>query len=370
MIKNNFDIIIIGAGVSGLILAYEIIKRTNKKVLLLEKRKKIGFDKNLCFWNVPHNILTSYAENGWDKVCVVINKKKIILTSNKIKYLRIRSHNLFNFFLEKLKKHKNFKLLMGQKINYLKKEDDSIFVGTKRTKYKSSLLFDSRIDKNINKPQKLIQHFYGAEIVFQDDTVDKNEVILMDLQDNNKNFNFIYMLPFSEKKVLIETTYFSNKALTISNYKKDINTYISKKFYGKKYKIINIESGIIPMFKFQERNTNNYIKIGTAGNWVKQSTGYSLQNSFIFSKQIVDCIIKGQNPQIKKKLLYDFLDNIFCKFAIKNPRELNLFFENFFKHNNLYSIVKFLTNSANFLEILKIIITLPKFSLIKAVFEK
>ena len=40
MTKDNFDIIIIGAGVSGLILAHEIIERTNKSVLMLEKRKK------------------------------------------------------------------------------------------------------------------------------------------------------------------------------------------------------------------------------------------------------------------------------------------------------------------------------------------
>ena len=39
MTKDNFDIIIIEAGVSGLILAHEIIERTNKSVLMLEKEK-------------------------------------------------------------------------------------------------------------------------------------------------------------------------------------------------------------------------------------------------------------------------------------------------------------------------------------------
>ena len=85
MTENNFDIIIIGAGVSGLILAYEIIERTNKRVLILEKRKKINLYKNLCFWNIPQNILTKYAENKWGKVCVIINKKKTTLYSDRIK---------------------------------------------------------------------------------------------------------------------------------------------------------------------------------------------------------------------------------------------------------------------------------------------
>ena len=69
MIKRNFDIIIVGAGVSGLILADEITKRTNKKVLLLEKEKKLKFEKNLCFWNHPYNILNKSA----DKIILNLN---------------------------------------------------------------------------------------------------------------------------------------------------------------------------------------------------------------------------------------------------------------------------------------------------------
>ena len=42
MIEQEVDITIIGAGVSGLILANEITERTNKKVLLLEKKKNLN----------------------------------------------------------------------------------------------------------------------------------------------------------------------------------------------------------------------------------------------------------------------------------------------------------------------------------------
>ena len=49
--KVDFDIIIIGAGLSGLSLAIEIITRTKFTVLLLEKKRKLQKDKNWCFWN-------------------------------------------------------------------------------------------------------------------------------------------------------------------------------------------------------------------------------------------------------------------------------------------------------------------------------
>ena len=47
--KESFDIIIIGSGVSGLILANEIIERTDKSVLLLEKKKRFNLTKIYVF---------------------------------------------------------------------------------------------------------------------------------------------------------------------------------------------------------------------------------------------------------------------------------------------------------------------------------
>ena len=368
MIKNKFDIIIVGAGVSGLILADEITKRTNKRVLLLERKNKIKFEKNLCFWSLPRNILNESADNKWKKICVIIKGRKLSFNSSRIEYLRIKSINLYNFFLSRLKKRKTFKIIMGVNIKSLKSKNDIVEIKTKDNIYTSQLFFDSRVDIKLKNSRKLLQHFYGAEITFKENIINKDEIILMDIQNKKNNFNFVYILPFSDKKMLLETTYFSNRALSISQYKKDIQMYLSKNYYGKKYKIEFCESGIIPMFKITEKKIKNCIKIGTAGNWIKQSTGYSLQNSFIYSKQIVNCIIKEKYPRIKKNIFFNFLDSTFCKFIENNPEKAGQFFEKFFKRNSLPIIVKFLTNTANFFETIKIILSLPKIILIKSVF--
>ena len=42
---NFFDIIIIGAGLSGLVLTLELIKKTKKRILLLEKKKDSNMTK-------------------------------------------------------------------------------------------------------------------------------------------------------------------------------------------------------------------------------------------------------------------------------------------------------------------------------------
>ena len=74
--NSEFDIIIIGAGVSGMILADELLSRTNKKVLIIEKKKKFSYDKNLCFWSKPRNLVTDIANNKWDKIAIYFNGEK------------------------------------------------------------------------------------------------------------------------------------------------------------------------------------------------------------------------------------------------------------------------------------------------------
>lgn len=368
MIEEYFDITIIGAGVSGLILANEITERTNNKVLLIEKKTKFEFDKNLCFWSIPKNFLTDFADNRWSELCVYINNKKINLSSDGIEYLRIKSSNFYRIFLNKLKKRKNFKLLLGHSIKSINSDRNRVAITIGDKNFYSKFCFDSRIEKAYEN-NELLQHFYGAEIEFESN-VTNNSLTLMDIQDNKKEFHFMYILPLSKKKIFIESTYFSKKIFKKNKYKEDLYEYLKNKYEDKKYKINFSEFGKIPMFKFEEFNSRNHIKIGTAGNWVRQSSGYSLQNAFEYSSQIVDCILKGKNLQIKKSSFLNFLDNTFCIFLKNNPEKSALFFEKFYKKNKLINIVNFLTNKAGIIELLKIIVSLPKFELIKTVLTR
>ena len=55
LIKEKFDIIIIGAGLSGLILADEISKKTEKSILIIEKKKKLA-TKRIGVFGINHKI--------------------------------------------------------------------------------------------------------------------------------------------------------------------------------------------------------------------------------------------------------------------------------------------------------------------------
>ena len=363
---QNFDIIIIGAGVSGLILANELLSRTNKKVLIIERRKTFSYDKNLCFWSKPKNLLTDLAKNRWDKITFCSNGEKKLHVSEKIRYLRITSKAFYNFFINRFKNNKNVSLKMNCSLKNLKYLANKIIVKTTKGNYKSDIVFDSSLNKKDLKNIKLFQHFKGIEIRTRKPVFKKDEVILMDIQDKKDMFNFVYLLPFSKNRALIESTYFSPEILDNETYLQDIKEYIYEKFKITNFDCKYEEFGIIPMGKIIHNDLKNVFKIGIAGNWNRLSTGYSLQNAFVYSKQVVDQLLDNKTPKIEEKYLLNFLDNIFCNFVLTQPNKVENFFKNFFFKNKLGNIVNFLNSNLDFINIIRILLSLPKFSLIKS----
>jgi len=361
---SSNDIIIIGAGVSGLILANEIIQRTNRKVLILEKKKKFIYEKNLCFWNIPKNELTKLFNNKWKQIVINIDDEKKKLIDKDIEYLRINSKTLYDFYINKLKSNSRFSIIMDCEVTS-KKNYNEVHISTNKGKYKAKFVFDSIPEEFTFNKKCLYQHFVGLEIKCKRDIFKVNEVTLMDIQEKNNLFNFLYVLPFSKNLALVESTYFSSKTFKKSTYINDIKNYINKKYNIKEFSVKFCEAGIIPMTRVECKTNKNIVKIGVAGNWVKMSSGYSLQNSFIYSKQIVDCILNNKYPKISSKPFMNFLDTIFCKYILKYPNHVKHFLKSFFFKNSLISVVKFLCNRSSFIETLNILIKLPKIKIIK-----
>ena len=196
---ENYEIIIIGAGLSGLNLAKEISSRSNHKILILERKKKFKYDKNWCFWNTPQNQFTNKYDTAWNKVSVIIDEKENIFHDKKIKYLHIKSSSFYKQLINDLKE-KNVKIIMNQQIDKIFFENDFKLIKTKNFFYKSKIVFDSRPIKYESKKKLLYQHFYGAEILFDKPLLDKDKVILMDFQKFNKGVNFFMYFLFLLRK--------------------------------------------------------------------------------------------------------------------------------------------------------------------------
>ena len=135
------------------------------------------------------------------------------------------------------------------------------------------------------------------------------------------------------------------------------------------YSIVYKEEGAIPLFYPSNVSKKNQINIGTAGGMTRLSTGYTFLNIQEHSKYIrenIENIAKIKRFKISKK--YQFLDKIFLKVLKQNPEKMPIIFFKMFKASP-DTVIKFLSNKSNLLEDLIIILKMPKWIFIKALFK-
>ena len=370
---KKFDYIIVGAGCSGLSLAYEMNVKNlfnDKTCAIIDKRKEFNRDKIWSYWNIYEHSFYDCLINKWDKFCVKKNQNEIILDCENFQYQSIDSQKFYKKILDNLNSNKNIKLILNKSVDKIYENKDEAIVQCSDEIFRTDIIFNSSLDNKTTKESELFQHFYGCEVVFDENVNLPEYPIIMDFNCNQDSWvHFFYTLPMGKNKIFIENTWISNeKSFAFERYIAEINYYIQNNLnYKKKYKTNYSEIGSIPMFHF--KNNMKYkkiINIGTAGNLTRKSTGYTFLNIQKSVKQIVINISKKQNiKESSVSLKYNYLDNIFIKVLLEKKGSMHEVFFDLFKKNKTKDIVKFLSNTSNWFEDLKIILSMPKLIFIK-----
>ena len=174
---------------------------------------------------------------------------------------------------------------------------------------------------------------------------------------------------FPKIKLFIETTWYSKIIKKKSEYQNEIDHYLREK--NIKGKITYTEYGAIPLnLKKTNKKSNSskdYIKIGSAGRLTRASTGYTFQAIQSFSEQLAGNLKLDRNltvPNIRHKK-YDFLDEIFLSVMEHEYKSMPGIFFNLFKSNDSVATISFLSDRSNWIQDLKVILSMPKLIFIK-----
>ncbi len=363
-----YDIAIIGAGCAGLSLAYQLTKKknSNQKIIILDNKQFFTKDRTWSFWKTNKHDFEDCLDKQWSRFNIKFNNKKKIFESLKYPYQTINSLKFYKKIQQSLTD--NFELKLNTKIKKIQQTSNYFEIFSKNKVIKSKFIFDSRVPKLNFK--KLYQHFFGIEIQTDKDFFDSEEVSLMDFDcDQKHGVHFFYILPFSKRKALIETTWLSKlNNLEKKKYVDEIKNYIEKKLKLKRYHIIREEIGAIPMFRKKNENKKGYINIGLRGNINRMSTGYTFpyiqKHSEFIARSIKNFKI---NSPISQK--YEFLDTLFIKVLQNNTKIMPSVFFKIFDENNQDSVIRFLSSNSSFYDDLKVMSKIPKLIFLKQMFN-
>jgi len=371
---KRFDYIICGGGASGLLLSNALLSDkhfNDKKILVIEKDRKTDNDKTFGFWNDKESVLDNIVFKEWEYAEFRDSNSHNSFLLSPYKYKMIKSNEFYSYIGNKISKASNFTYL-NSTVNEIDQVNNK--VKTDDGEFSCSIIFSSIYNEvSFKKYPLLKQHFIGWTIETKNESFDDNKITFMDFSvDQKDEIRFMYILPFSKKKALIEYTLFSSDIISDDEYEREIKAYL-KKSNILNYSIVEKEKGMIPMtcYPFFEKNTDNYFQIGTAGGWSKPSTGYTIKNSI----EKIDIVINSlkQNKPLSKIIFRNrfwYYDLLFLDVLIASRGKGSQVFSDLFKNNDPIKIFKFLDEKTSLIEELSIFLSVDIKTFVRSLLKR
>jgi lycopene beta-cyclase len=376
--SNQYDYIIAGAGCAGLSLAVHMIhsgKFTDKKILIVDKEEKKKNDRTWCFWETEPGLFEPVVYHKWKQVWFHGEGFSKLLPLSPYEYKLVRGIDFYNHCFELISKQSNIDVHYGE-VKEIINDGQSATLTLNGKTISSEYIFNSILfEKPALKKNEyyLLQHFKGWIIETDKPAFDPGEATLMDFRtDQQQGTTFVYVMPFSETKALVEYTLFSEKLLDTDQYDEGLKKYISEILRIDAYKITETEFGIIPMTNHLfPLNDGNIIHIGTAGGQTKASSGFTFRFIQKHSAAIVERLSSGQHPAGKPiKSKYHFFDSVLLNILYHKTVPGKKIFTVLFKKNKPQQVLRFLDNESSLQDELKIISSLPAMPFLKAALKQ
>jgi lycopene beta-cyclase len=371
--KMEYQHIIIGGGCAGFQLAktmLELPKESIRSILIIES-SKVHAPKSWCFWSTISHPYRHLVEKEWHSLGFKAyqNQKNLPLQHQTYQY--IDSTSFISHHLSLFAKDPRLTIVY-QTVSGIEETENGCLVQCENGAYHSEYVYNSvphLQEKPYFKP-KVWQHFLGWEITTSENSFDTEKATLMDFDvDKNEDGRFIYILPFTEKRALVECTVFSTQEYALESFECSLRSYLEKK-YSNDYTISKIERGTIPMMpKINAEITKRIIPIGTAAGCIKASTGYSFTRNLEHTTKIIG-YLQGNNKRPKYAYSrFTFYDKLLLWIIENQQSEIKKIFYLLFKNNSIKNIFMFLDERTSIVQDLRIFYFLPKRTFIKALIK-
>ncbi len=362
----EYDYLIVGGGAAGLSLAYHIAQEprlAHKKVLLIEPDAKDRNDRTWSFWTDAPTPFDSIVAGEWQKIAFRSPGFDKVMDLVAYRYKTVNGLDYYRFVRDALAENPQFTVLRGH-VRTLENTAGGVRAATDAGEFTARYAFDSRPPNlaQLKQPQKhryLLQHFVGWEIETEADVFDPTTVEFMDFRGEQQHeARFMYVLPFTPRKALVEYTLFSEKTLPKPEYETAIRQYLSETRGLQAYRITAEEVGAIPMtdHPLPARNGPHIINLGTRGGRAKPSTGYAFKRIQQHSARLVASMAETGHPDAVPgdKWQFRLFDTLLLDIMQRRGETTRDIFRQLFERNPIERIFRFLDEETSWTDNLRV----------------
>jgi len=372
---SQADLVILGGGCAGLSLAARLAKlgKNAPKVFIIEKRKNYTNDRTWCFWDIENTQYQSLKSHAWSKFEVSNKNLSNEYDCSQHEYLMLESHHFYEDALSSIGSNLNIQLILDQELlSEPIRTEDGWHIKNANLEITTKLIVDTRPPSEIAQKDSILwQSFIGYEIQTQSDLFSPKKMVLMEFdEDFKEGLGFVYILPTTENRALIEYTVFSENRFLKEQLIANLEKSITKKTNGQKYEILRTEHGILPMGyqSAKEEKDSTYLYAGLFSGAARPSSGYAFQRIQSWATSCAESV--ASHKMLYKfpedPLLQSLMDGLFLDVIKKNPTMAASLFEDLFKKCDLKTVIKFMSDQATIGDYFRIVRSLPPLPFLRA----
>ena len=377
----EFDYLIVGGGAAGLSLAYHIAQEprlAGKRVLIIEPEAKTQNDRTWSFWADEPGMFDGIVAHEWHKIAFRSPGFERVIDLGRYRYKTINGLDYYRFVHRALDERPDQFTVVYGTVKTLDNVKDRARALTTVGEFRARYAFDSRPPnlEKLKQPEKhryLLQHFVGWEIETDADVFDPTTVEFMDFRGEQQHeARFIYILPFSARKALVEYTLFSETVLPKTEYEAAIREYLTNTLGLTSYRITDEEVGAIPMtdHPLPARAGAHIINLGTRGGRAKPSTGYAFKRIQQHSARLVAALATTGQPPANTagdKWQFRLFDTLLLDIMRRRGESTRDIFRQLFERNPVERIFRFLDEETSWTENLQIMNSVQPWPFVRSI---
>jgi len=309
---ENFDVIIIGAGLAGLSLGSELSKKHN--ILVIEKGQ---IKKEHKTWTTEEAIvrdagLEQFISVRFDKCYFkFLNKDKFYLYD---KAVTVDDKAILNFFEKTIKNNQSKIMENCDFLDIAEKNDSHLTIKTKKGVFSTRLLIDcSGVDSTLTTRYKLYNKIFYYPVYggIYDVSLKNKDIYIGEIMTSDYPINWLETFPITENQTLIYTFQYLKESIDpkvlkpIHQYQIK-NCYLKNELKGKK--MVREVYGVIPMGEVKKTAVDNIFFFGDTDLIGSPLAGSGFTNIIQHYKKIAEHISNNltKNTLKEKDLNYTF----------------------------------------------------------------
>jgi len=379
-VAADVDILIAGAGASGLSLAVRLANRTSLTVQVIEPRPETLDDRTFCYFRGRAHPFEAAVARRFERVEVRDPQRAVRVDVSARPYEELPSGAFQALAARLLAGSGRVRVDRGVGLRAFHETAEGVRAITTRGEVRARLLVDARGGSAMGRASdarsqerdvRWLQHFVGHVVRTERPCFEPDTALLMDFGVSQaEGPHFVYVLPRSAHEALVEDTYFSSTSLPRERYDATLRGWLEQRRAGH-VETLRSEHGQIPMTTAPQARVarSRIVVIGQRGGAAKPSSGYAFQFIQRQCDALVDVLARqGVGHPVRwlppRSQVTTFFDRVFLSYLRRHPTSAPEVFVPLFADVPGEALARFLSEEGTLIDHLRVMNAVPRLGVV------